>query len=226
MAHSNDFNLVVLLDMYLGPTAVVSELVRKQLLQEREEESIRMAIEKKAKGEGSCEDLYSTWLSYSGLDFDVKSQALVAVVNDAVLHRAMFDLMLGPRVKAYQLNGYQEVHEARTWIKNFFSMFHDKIQPILDTTNLWWDSEVSPDEVASSPWISATLREDPDFLKLVENWLGDNERLQRYLDDFEFQAHMSNNPKGPYPVLSESVAKATLKFSQVRFQSSWSQSRS
>ena len=93
MLWSAHFHLVALLDMYIGPTPVVTELVRKQLLRDEETEAIRMAIEKKAKGQDNARDLYSSWLTYSGLDFNNKSAALISLVNEAVLQRAMFDLV-------------------------------------------------------------------------------------------------------------------------------------
>ena len=217
MINSTNLHLNALLDMYIGPTPEVTEPVRKQLLQVEEAEKIRTAIEKKAKGDEDAQGLYSTWLSYSGLDFNNKPETLVSVVNRGILHRAMFDLMLGQRVKAYQLKRYSEVHKVRAWIEAFFIEFGTLISQTPDFNHLWWD-EINPNETSHTDWISPRLRRDPDFVKVLESWLGDSEYLQSSLDRFMSQTKVSvsNNPKEPYPVISATTARGIIKFAEVR----------
>src|ERR1700753_377951 len=218
MVWSEKLHLVSLLDLYVCPKPVVSEHVRQQLLRSPEVESIRSAIERKLKGEGSIDSLYSTWLSYSGISSSKNPSDLVSVIIRIIPQRALFDLMLGQRVKSFQLSCYSEVHEARALIVEFFAEYQTLMCPTPDLQRLWWD-EIDPDRTSHTPWLSGVPRTDTDFLDVFDSWLGDSDHLQNWLDGFEAETKIVNNPRDRYPVFSEKNAIGTMDFAKVRYLS-------
>lgn len=214
MRSSEVIHLVTLLDMYIGPTPTVTELVQRQLLHPGEAERIRTAVERRAKGDGATGTLYSTWLSHSGLDFNTKPTNLVKIVNSGDLHWAMFDLMLGQSVKSFHLNHYSEVHEVRGMMERFLHEYNPPMALEPDTEKLWWD-EIDPNQIAHSPWIPKTLRADSDFVPLLESWLNDSRNLQHWLDDRESWEDNLHNPMGQYPVVSPSTATRIMVIAKV-----------
>jgi hypothetical protein len=214
MMWSVDLHVVALLDLYLGPMSEVTELVRGQLLQEQEAESIRQAIEDFAKGTSTPETLYGHYLSYSGLDFSARQEALVSIVVSGELHRALFDLTLGQRVRSLQMSLYTEVHNAREMVQHFFAEFED------DTVRgagekLWWD-EIHNDGTVHEPWLAQNLRNDVNFLPILHSWLDDSGRLQLWLDSQLEESIVVNNPNSERPVVSYSSAVAIIEFAKVR----------
>jgi len=215
MAWSFDFHLVALLDTYVGPTPIVSELVRRQLLGQEEAERIRGAIERQAKGHASGRDLYSSWLSRSGLDFKTKSIALAEAINSGTLQRAMFDLTMGQRVKSFQLGQYTEVHQVRRLIEDVLEDDHSPrwTSFVEGSGTLWWD-EINP-RLSHSPWVSSKLSKDADFIPLLETWVKDGEELQGWLDRFELETKLHQNPMSQYPVFSAASAQEIVDFAKV-----------
>jgi len=209
--------LLVLLDEYLGPKPVVAEQVRTQLLQDSEEEKVRQAVEDRVKGGVPCDGLYSAWLSYSALDFSDPPPALVSAVNEGTLQRALFDLMLGQRVKSFKLNYYSEVHMVRSWIKDFFSKQCVYMRPMPDTEKLWWDG-INPLRTSHSGWVSGELKEKGSLFSVLERWIGDSDHLQQQLSTFEATTLVVNNPMDENRVFSQTTAQAAMNWIQVRLQ--------
>jgi hypothetical protein len=219
MQCSEDIFVVILLDAYLSPTPVMTEFVRKQLLNEEEEERIRDAIEGRMKNPADISGLYSKCLSRSGFVFAENSLAVLSLIKKGILQRALFDLMTAQRAKLFQLKGYSDVHEVRAIIKSFFV----KNRSVVERTNLdklWWD-EADLTVMNRQPWVSAEVRHDPDFmlrfLPVFDSWLSDSDGLQRWLDDFEEYTTIVNNPKSQNRVFSQTVALEILDFAKVRY---------
>lgn len=209
--------MVALLDAYISPKPVVAEHVRRQLLQDCEEEAVRRAIENAAKGNAIHDGLYSTWLSYSTLDFYRPSPALVSAVNEGTLQRALFDLMLGQRVKLFRLNYYSEVHTVRAWIKDFFQKRLLCMRPMPDTEKLWWDG-VNPCRTSHSCWVSSKLKGQASFFSVLERWISDSDHLQRQLSSFEATTLLVNNPRDEGRVFSKTTAAVTMTWMKVQSQ--------
>lgn len=213
MAWSSDFYFVALLDAYTGPTPVVSELVQRQLLQPEEAETIREAVKRQAKGNSSDGSLYSGWLSHSGLDFEKKSTALADIVESGALQRAMFDLTMGQRVKSFQLGKYTEVHRVRRLIEDVLSDYRRWTSFAKGSEKLWWD-EIDPG-LSHSLWANEKLRVDVDFVPLLESWVEDGEELQGWLDRFELETKLHQNPTGQHPIFSAATAVEIVRFAKV-----------
>ena len=211
MTWSKKLYYVSLLDSYVGPTPVVSGLVRSQLRQRSEKESIWKAIKHRIVGKDDT-SIYFLWLSYSGIDFEDSPAALASM-----LQNALFDMNLGRRVNSYQLNFYSEVHEVRDSIKGFFVQVRDLVRPAPDPgRSLWWDG-ISSLRTPHGNWISATLGEDPDFRRVFQSWLDDSEWLQHWLDDFEAKTTTVNNPGSSDPVFSKLSATGVIEFAEVHY---------
>lgn len=216
MAFATEFNLVALLDNYVSPKPVVVELVRKQLLVEDEEQDVRQAIWNQIENRPLVQDEYRIWLSYSGIDFQSKSQGLVSIIKNSTLHRALFDLKLGHRVKSLQLGRYSEVHDARSIIESFFSEFKKLVRPV-ESSGLWWDG-IDRTRTPPSPWTPEQLKLDPAFLVLLEIWIRDSIHLQESLDYLEWETRIVNNPHHfNQPVFSEAIAATFIEFMKVRY---------
>jgi hypothetical protein len=213
MMWSPDLHVVALLDLYLGPSPEVTELVRRQLLQKEETESIRMAIEGRAKGIGGPETIYSKFLSCSGLDFDGKPAALVSLVATGELQRALFDLTLGHWAKFFQLNRFTEVHNVRDMIESFFTLYSEGTNRA--GAQFWWDG-IGPKEIPHEPWLTPRLQNDPVFLEVLGDWLSDSEDVQFLMDSYMESSMLVNNPGSPYPVFSYGNGVFILNFLKVR----------
>ena len=206
--------MVALLDLYLGPLSQVTELVRRQLLREAEAESIRQAIEDAVKETGAPETSHSICLSHSGLDFAVRSGALVLLVVTGQLHRALFDLTLDQRVRSPKMSQYTEVHDAREMFRWFFVEFKGFTTRGADE-ELWWDG-ISAEHTPHEPWLAQQLRDHDELLPILDSWLNDSNWLQLWLDCQLEESMMVNNPRSEHPVISYSSAVATLNFAKVR----------
>ena len=216
MLSSKELYLVALLDEYIGPTPVMAEFVRAQLLSEVQMERIREAVEDKVKGESNFEGPYQTLLEHSGFCVMKNPSHAVSVIERGIIHNALFDLMTARRVKLLQTKGYSDVHEARALIKLFFV----KNQEFLEDANLdrlWWD-EAESIETDHKPWTHEELRQNPKFVLVVESWLKDSELLQTFLDRFEGDTPVVNNPRSENRVFSHEIAVHTIAFSEVRYQ--------
>lgn len=209
--------LLALLDAYVGPKPVVAEQARMQLLQDSEEEMVRKAIEDSAKGKVLYDGLYSAWLSYSALDFSDPPPALVSAVNEGTLQRALFDLMLGQRVKSFKLNRYSEVHIVRNWIKDFFTRQCVHMRPMPDREKLWWDG-INSYQTSHSRWVSVELKEKGSLFSVLERWISDSDHLQQQLSTFEATTLVVNNPMDENRVFSQTIAQAAMNWIQVRLQ--------
>jgi len=205
---------VSLLESYISPTPVVSDLVRRQLVRTSQQKSIRNAIRRTIRGEDHP-SVYFLWLSYSGIDFENRAPAIVAILEDGTLERVLFDMNLGQRVKSYQLNFYSEVHEVRDSVKGFLFQVRSLVsQAPSPQRSLWWDG-VSSLGTPHSSWISATLEADADFERIFQSWSDDSEWLQHWLDDFEAKTAIVNNPGSRAPVFSELSAIDVVRFMEV-----------
>jgi len=212
---STDLYLVTLLDEYVAPQTVVSDYVRKQLLRQEEENSIRQAIENRQEGQRDINDTYERWLWYSGIDFETQALNLRNIIARGDLLRALFDLTLDQSVR-HMLNHYTEFHEARRTIQLFFTKFANRISEGENPDGLWWDGAF----VSQSPdkrWISVSLKNHSSFLPILESWLSDSDYLQSWLRDYEAETPLVNNPRGENRVFSESIAMGVLQFIKVRY---------
>ena len=218
MQWSEDVYTVVLLDAYVGPTPAMAEFVRKQLLSDEEQDRIRHAIEGRIKRSTDIDDLYSKCLSRSGVDLTKNSLAVLSIIDQGILQRSLFDLMTAGRAKLFQLKGYSDVHEVRALTKYFLVKNHSAVERT-DLDELWWD-EAYLTVTDHQPWLSVQGLRDPDstvtLIAIFESWLGDSERLQGWLDDFEKDTYIVNNPKGKNRVFSHEVALGIIDFAKVR----------
>ena len=212
MMWSPDLYVVAMLELYLGPTPEVTELVRRQLLGKEEMEEIQMAIEGRAKGILSPETTYSRLLSCSGLDFGGKPAKLVSLVAGGELQRALFDLTLGHRARWFQLNCFTEVHDVRDMIEDFFTRC--SVNTNRAGAQFWGDG-IGLKETSHEPWLTPRLRNDPVFLEVLRDWLSDNEDIQFLLDSYMEQTMIVNNPGSPDPVISYGIGKVILNFWKV-----------
>jgi len=215
MMWSTDLHLVGLLDEYVGRQPAVADFVRKQLLREEEEDCIRKAIANRKKGYNHFSDLYGCWLWYSGVDFQVGDEGLAEAIDRGDFIRALFDLMLSHSVKVRMLNNYTEFHEARRSIESFFITYSSLMTAETNPVRLWWDGVYvsrSPD----LPWISVPLRTHASFLPLVESWIADSGLLQTWLENFENDTPVVNNPDSSDRVFSHSMALHILGLVKVR----------
>ena len=201
---------MVLLDGYVGPKPITGSFVREQLLSEKEVEEIREAIKDRVEEAGFTYGLYRTWLNRSGLDFENQPETLRDLVQEGVLQRSLFDLMLGPRVKSFQLAGYSEVHQFRELIGDLIKERGGQ------STGLWWDG-IDKTSTGHHPWVSTELRQDPNFILIVESWLRDTEELQGWMDHLEANTPMVNNPRSPNRVFSWKSASDVLEFGKVGY---------
>jgi len=203
-----------MLDEYVAPKPMVAGYVRRQLLCNGEESRIQAAI-LDAQGGQSTTELYSTWLSYSGLDLtDAESPVIDAVVSNRLLLHTLFDLMLGERVKAFILNGYTEIHDVRASIQSFLTAWVDFMEPAADPRSPWWDGIerlLNP----SRYWLSIRLRHHSDFSSVFRSWLDDSSHLQTWLARFEEETLLVNNPKDADRVFSESNAMEVMDWAKV-----------
>lgn len=217
MRWSDCLHLAALLDLYVAPKPEVNDQVHCQLLREEERRAVQGAIDEEISGGGDGDTLYDVWLSFSGLDLRASRLSVRALVRDGILHRALFDLTAGHYVKSLQLGHYTEVHEVRALISGFFATWSNCMDPALATDPLWWDG-IDPDSIPHKPWISKELQEDDDFLPVLKTWLRDCDSLQVWLNCFEKDTLLVNNPEEDHRVFSQKAAAHTLNFAKVRGQ--------
>jgi len=211
---STHFYLAALLDVYVGPKPAVVDHVRQQLLQDEERDKILRAIEDRRMGRSHVTGEYTGWLSHSGLDFKKGEPDLTAAIDSNRLLRALFDLMLGRRAKSRQLGHYTEVHDARCLVRSFLVEHGNLMSSMQKIGKVWWDG-INPIITPGKPWISTALRENGSFLSVFESWLSSGEHLQHWLDSFEAETVLVNNPEGTNRVFSATVAAEVLKWAKV-----------
>ena len=215
LAWSTDLNLVALLDLYVAPTPVVTELVRGQLLRIDEVEGIREALRARINGEILTENRYFEWLSHSGLDFQDLTPELLSVFNRKVIHRALFDLQLGRAVKSEMVNGYSEVAEVRLAIEELICR-NDEAVSAQELLGIWWD-RAGLQESGHKSWVKEAVKREPRFATLAEMWVEDSHELQEWLDSFESMTAVVNSPGSlDCRTFSESTAVAIVCFTKVR----------
>ena len=180
---------------------MVVGFVRQQLLQSQEQFTIRSVIQARLRGESTPESLYDVWLSYSTIDIEKNQAALANEDGLELLTHGLFDLFLGT-IKSFHLDHYSEVHAVRGMISSFITNWRSSTFRRQEEHGLWWDG-VSPQRTPGEPWISLELREDCRFFSLLEIWLEDGERLQTWLDGFEAETVLVNNPQDVTRVFSE-----------------------
>lgn len=216
MEQSGELHLIVCLDAYVGPAAVVDDFVRKQLTSEEQMELIQDAIHNRIDNLADIPGLYSFLLSCSGLDFEKKSRAVLSIIEQGILQRALFDLMTFHRVKWSQLLCYSHVHEFRTIIQEFLLEYRNLgLLERVNLNKLWWDSQ-EPVPTTPKPWVSPELYQDPDFALVLQSWLSDGQELQRWLDEFAAKTTTVNNPKYQNRVFSHTIATKAIEFAKVR----------
>lgn len=200
----------MLLDGYVGPAPVTAGFVREQLLSEEQAEEIREAIKDRVNDPGFTYGLYRTWLNRSGLDFENQPETLRDLIQEGVLQTSLFDLMLGPRVKSFQLARYSEVYQFRELIGDLIKERGGQ------STGLWWDG-IDQTFTGHHPWVSTELRQDPNFILIAESWLRDAKELQGWMDHLEANTPMVNNPQSPNRVFSWKRALDVLEFGKVGY---------
>jgi hypothetical protein len=216
MEWSTVLHLVALLDLYVAPKPRVTEHVRRLLLLEEEGRTIQNAIEDGMKGRKSMKNLYTVWLTFTGLEFKRARPTVNVAIEEGVLQRAMFDLMLGQRVRSFQLNYYTEIHEVRSWVRGFFDAWSKEMGPAPVVDTLWWD-DINPSRTPHRRWISTELGEDGGFASIFKSWFHDGEHLQLWLDEFEAKTLLVNNPQEEENrVFSEETAAEVMKWAKVR----------
>ena len=210
-----DFHLAALLDAYVGPKPVVPGYVRDQMLDSAEHAELSEAIEDKLEGGGRTTGNYHRWLSHSGLDFENQGDALLEAIESGQVHRALFDLMLGQRVKTLQLIHYKEVRTARALVEGFLDDFEEETSREFSTSYVWWEG-LTPLHPPHDPWVSPALRNHPFFLPVFESWIKDSEYLQVWLEDFTAKTPLVNNPEATADrVFSHTVAAEVLNWAKV-----------
>lgn len=210
-----DFHLSALLDEYASPKPEVAGFVRHQMLHNRESMDIDQAVDDQLEGESRKTGYYTRWLLHSGLDFDNPGPSLTEAITGGLVYRALFDLMLGQRVKTYQLDRYREVYAARVLVEGVFDECGEDISPDFSIYYIWWEGAISP-ILPREPWVSPRFRDHPGFLKAFETWLEDGRRLQDWLEDFSAKTVLVNNPEATTDrVFSETVAIEVLKWAKV-----------
>jgi hypothetical protein len=127
-------------------------------------------------------------------------------------------LVTAERVKLLQLKGYSDVHEVRAIFKTFFVENRSTVERT-DLDDLWWD-EADLSVANHQPWVPVEVRRDPNFmgnfLGIFDSWLSDSQGLQRWLDRFEEDTDIVNNPKSENRVFSQTVALKIIEFAKVR----------
>ena len=207
---SAELHLVTLLDEYVGPKPMVADYVRKQLLREQEENSIRQAIQNRQEGLDDIHSPYDCWLVYSGINFSDNGAKLADTIASGDLLHTLFDLTLGQSVKTNMLSHYTEFHQARCTIRSFFIRFSEDISPEANLDTLWWDMAYVP-QTPKKRWVSASLKSHSAFLSVLESWLSDSNDLQAWLDGCEAEGRLVNNPNDPDRVFSELAATEVLR---------------
>lgn len=214
---STDLHLVTLLDEYVGRQPEVADFVRKQLLQEEEENRIREAITNRKDGQEYFSSLYGCWLWYSGVDLQVGDERTTNAIARGGIVRALFDLMLTHSTKIRMLNNYTEFHEARRSINSFFVKNSNRMTTDADLDRLWWDG-VYVSRTSDQRWISVPLRTHAEFLPLIKSWVDDSHLLQTWLADVENDRNSPvNNPDSINRVFSELMAVGILGLAKVGF---------
>ena len=211
---SGELYLITLLDEYVGPKPMVADYVRKQLLREEEENSIRQAIQNRQEGLDDIHSPYDCWLVYSGIDFLDNGAELADTIASGDLLHTLFDLTLGQSVKTNMLSHYTEFHQARCTIRSFFVRFSEDISPEANLDTLWWDMAYVP-RTPNKRWISTSLKSHSAFLSILESWLSDSSDLQAWLDGYEADGRLVNNPNDPDRVFSELAAAEVLRLAKV-----------
>jgi hypothetical protein len=211
---STHLHSAALLDLWIGPKPVVVDYVRRQLMIVDEKQKIRSSIDRRKRGKGHKRNLYDMWLFYTGLDFENEGPDLTEAIENNDLRQAFFDLVLGQRVKAFQLCPYVEVYAARALIESFILDFDCCMVSPMPIDCLWWDG-INANGIPPKPWVSVTLRDDDDFLPILESWHRDSEHLQTWLDSLEAETLLVNNPKEKNRVFSETTAVEVLKWAKV-----------
>lgn len=216
MMWSTDLHTAALLEEYVAPQPKVADHTREQLLCEKEKEKIQRAI---SDGQGltlsPTHSLYGTWIAYSGLDLVAGHPSVKEAIEDGDLLRALFDLGLGQRAKNSTLSSYTEIHAARASIRSFFILFGEHMSSAVNPDRLWWD-EIQSHQAIHKSWISTRLKQDRRLLPIFEGWLKDSEHLQSWLENFEADTLLVNNPQDEGRFFSESTAIMLLGWAEVR----------
>jgi hypothetical protein len=216
MGWATELHLVSLLQKYLTPHPRVTALVRTQLITMDHKDAITEALRRVTNLCHVIDTPYDAFLNHTCLDWH--DEELVAQVSPD-LPSAMFDLMLGERVRRLLLNRYSDVHVVRACIEAFIDIWVDDLHPHSMGVELWWDG-VSADVAPHQPWIFRGLREDRDFERLLESWADDNMHLQDWLRRFERATTLANNyGQEGNSVFSEETAISIMGFAKVRFLS-------
>lgn len=213
MEWSTLLNRVALLNIYIGPEAEVSTLVRHQLMTDSDEAQIMEAVTVALNKDQKLENVYDAYLLSTSLDI----AHVVAKVGIQPLVEAMFDLNLGDWVKRLQLSDFRDLHEARDVVEKFVLRW---------TTHtvqgrIWWDI-IDPSMTPRPSWISRALEEDPGFYEVFGRWQAESDELQRWLDGLERSPAMVNNPaSGMDVVYSADVALGIIGLAEVRCSDTW-----
>jgi hypothetical protein len=216
MGWATELHLVSLLEKYLSLYPRVTALVRAQLMTVDHKGAITEALHRVTNLFHVIDTPYDTLLNHTCLEWH--DEQLVTQVSPD-LPSAMFDLMLGERVRKMLLNRYSDIHSVRACIEDFIDIWVDDLEPHSKGMELWWDG-VSADAAPHERWVSRGLREDRDLETLLKSWGEDNRSLQDWLRRFERTTTLANNwgEDGSW-VFSEEAAIHIMAFAKVRFPS-------
>lgn len=213
MEWAPDLYLVSLLEEYLFPVPQTTRLVRAQLMTIDQKDDITMALRQVTKLWRTIDTPYDALLNHSCLDW--RDEPLVAQVLPD-LRLALFDHVLGDKIRRFLLNRYSDVHTVRAYIEAFIVASVQSLESRVHREDLWWDG-VNPNEVPHARWLSGNLRRDHDFYLLLQAWNEDNTHLQNWLDGYERTTILFNNwQKEGSRVFSEKTAIDILNFAKVR----------
>jgi hypothetical protein len=213
MEWATDLHLVSLLQKYLIPPPRVTDLVHTQLMTVDQKDDIIVALRQVMKLWRMVDTPFDALLNHTCLDWN--NEKLVEQVFPS-LPSAMFDLMLGDKIRRLLLDQYSDVHSIRDCIETFMRIWSDDLEPRSQPAEIWWDG-VRANAVPHKRWVSRSLGEDQDFETLVDSWAHDNKYLQVWLRGFEKTTNLANNwGKGGEQVFSEETAIEVMKFAKVR----------
>ena len=228
MEWATDLHLVSLLQKYLSPPPIVTDLVRGQLMTPNQDNDITMALNWVPIGTGNP---YEAILDHTCIWWGDQGTPN-AVPSD--LPTGLFDLMLGDRIRTLLLENYTDTHIIRGCIRHFVNLYDHKTVPRSTPEGLWSDGAMQrvshpPEDwkfwwdgfgegaIRHERWVSKRLGEDTDLEVLLRAWDHDNETLQNWLGEHEKAVALANSWDQERDwVFSEEEAIKVISFVKVR----------
>jgi hypothetical protein len=207
-----DLYLVSLLQEYVTPEPFVADFVREQLITDEQKDALTVSIRQVTRIWRTISTPYDAFVNYTGLDWRKEGEVDELM---PVIRGAMFDLMLGDRVRRMLINRYKEVDAVRRRFEYLISVHKAFVESRCEDMSIWWD-RADVDAVPVKRWASSSLAEDGDFAEVVLSWLEDGRKLQNWLREYEQKGVLVNNlTQENEGVFSEEAAVETLGFAKV-----------